>query len=83
MADLIDRNSLHVTDLPFTQGQCQTVQDWLDMQPTVEAKPVPHAVWCKYKQIQMCSECRRSVFRRDGFLYCPHCGAKMAEEVQK
>ena len=38
MTELIDRKSLHVNDLPFTQGQCQTVQDWLDMQPTVKSE---------------------------------------------
>ena len=93
MTELIDRKSLHVNDLPFSQGQCQTVQDWLDMQPTVEAKPVVHAYWKEnpemsdiYRKYYQCSNCRRTVSLfagspEDIFPYC-HCGAKMVEEVQ-
>ena len=84
MAELIDRKSLHVNDLPFTQGQCQTVQDWLDMQPTVKADSVVHAHWVTERRLggfaRICSLCGNyHPGRYYSATYCDNCGALMDE----
>ena len=56
------------------------IQDILDRQPTVEARPVIHGHWIEKKMpfdYVMCSACEIGVpFETD---YCPSCGAKMDE----
>lgn len=58
--------------------------------PTVDAEPVKyaHAVWTKPNigyQTQCCSNCHRTPISRpdETIQFCPHCGAKMDEEVKK
>ena len=56
--------------------------------PRIEAEPVRHAHWiegnedhvsCDSVCYYTCSECKHSF--SDDTPYCPHCGAKMDEEI--
>ena len=64
-------------------------EEWLEQQPTVEAKPVVHAHWIEQiidgGQELMCSNCGEYALMNDEFYsefskYCPYCGAQMDEK---
>lgn len=61
-------------------------EEWLEQQPTIEAKPVVHAHWLEQiidgGQELMCSNCGEYALMNDEFYsefskYCPYCGAQM------
>lgn len=63
--------------------------EWLEQQPTIEAKPVVHAHWIEQiidgGQELMCSNCGEYALMNDEFYsefskYCPYCGAQMDEK---
>ena len=65
-------------------------EEWLEQQPTIEAKPVVHAHWLEQiidgGQELMCSNCGEYALMNDEFYsefskYCPYCGAPMDEEI--
>ena len=53
--------------------------------PTVDAEPVRHGHWVRYRCFIKCSSCGKLFRETNGarspttFLYCPECGAKMDE----
>lgn len=53
--------------------------------PTGDVAPVLHAHWFTYKhamgKVYQCSNCTEVVNQK--WFYCPYCGAKMDEEVNK
>lgn len=61
-------------------------EEWLEQQPTIEAKPVVHAHWedigleTKHK---FCTKCGGYVTQRESWVYkyCPCCGAQMDESI--
>lgn len=64
-------------------------EEWLEQQPTIEAKPVVHAHWLEQiidgGQELMCSNCGEYALMNDEFYsefskYCPYCGAQMDEK---
>lgn len=60
-------------------------EEWLEQQPTIEAKPVVHAHWRKWGcEGTVCSNCYGRVLyecdeQEKKSKYCPHCGAQMDE----
>ena len=61
--------------------------EWLEQQPTIEAKPVVHGRWISknphgYEWIFVCSNCDYvdGYPFNDRHNYCPNCGAKMSEK---
>lgn len=67
----------------------QTIEYWIDNEPTVDAEPIRHGHWI-YKELgyplsqnfYICSECGYP----HGLAidnYCPHCGTKMNEEINE
>ena len=84
------------TDGTFEGKIVEYVRGLIDAQPTIDAVPVAHAHWIpEYPNKRTgkaywhkCSECGRSVFDNRqvsidemGYAFCPHCGAKMDEEL--
>lgn len=63
------------------------VKDWVNRQPTIEAKPVVHAHWTEGAPFHQCSNCNgfalsfdNEPYRKEILSnYCPHCGAQMDE----
>jgi Zn finger protein HypA/HybF involved in hydrogenase expression len=56
----------------------------LDTEPRVDAEPVTHAHWIDTPNYWKCSNCGETYWSMNReFIYCPHCGAKMDEEVGK
>ena len=89
IAPILARGSVHYEWIAF--------QDEVNQIPRIEAEPVKHAHWFTldpnprtgkaYKFA--CSNCERVVFthRQEsvnelGYVFCPHCGAKMNEEME-
>ena len=63
-------------------------EEWLEQQPTIEAKPVVHAHWEGDAFGVWCSRCEKSALWNcydmdEESKFCPHCGAQMDEEVSK
>lgn len=98
---LIDANAMHefVQDMvakkegAFADG---VPYEWaytltaVDMQPTVDAKPVVHGRWEIFDdgygcELMCCSACKSEFYDGDNDTvdhphnYCPHCGADMME----
>ena len=68
------------------------VKGVLDGMPTVDAVPVVHGQWKSIKAVggegypfwdAKCSECGYITKNTFGYVYCPHCGAKMESEPWK
>lgn len=71
------------------------LEDYIENAPTVDADPAVHAHWIpEYPNKRTgkayshkCSVCRKTVYNNWqvsvdelGYVFCPHCGAKMDEE---
>ena len=71
----------HITST--VAGAFVIVKDWLNMQPTIKAKPVVYGKWEVVstetdKWVNKCSAC--GGYLKRGYKqtnYCPNCGAKM------
>ena len=60
-------------------GHC-VCEFYADDAPTVDAAEVVHSRWIANR---ICSNCRKELTEwaaQNGYLYCPHCGAKMDGE---
>ena len=86
-ADKADVNFINT----YYSDHCRTddVQEWLDEQPTIEAKPVVHGKWeimpCGPVAVYGCSVCGEKIpFGKfpDEMKYCPVCGADMRERKE-
>lgn len=61
-------------------GVCDAINAVEDV-IAVDAVPVVHGRWMRFLTIYWkCSECGYTTSHCDGWLYCPHCGAKMDGE---
>lgn len=69
----------------FIRG-VETMQEWIDAQPAVDAAPVVHGRWIssglEVKFIN-CSVCGKQRFQIDATNYCPYCGARMDGKDEK
>ncbi len=98
MAELIDREELRKFpiridhydkengSLDFVLG-IETVFEYIEYLPTIEAKPVVHAHWQKYDDSEFCycSYCGKPAAEDDDVSwhgYCPVCGAQMDEVIE-
>lgn len=95
MTRYIDADKFHEWVYPNWSYCAQNDDDFhnaIDKQPTADVVPVIHAHWIESKTFEehrimlMCSHCT-SVYDIDKpkkimYRYCPHCGAKMDEEVE-
>ena len=54
--------------------------DRINAQPTIEAAPVVHGRWIGFHGYYECSLCGSEMGTRDGWNYCPNCGARMDKE---
>lgn len=77
---------------PYSATVVSDVIKKLDLEPSVDAEPVVHAHWILEKKYAdgdadyKCSNCEfddtfHSGFPEHFYKRCPHCGAKMDEEV--
>ena len=57
--------------------------DDIDAIPTADVVPVIHAKLLNPNPYGSCSNCNNLIDIRDGFNYCPQCGAKMDLEVNE
>lgn len=86
----------HWTDAFTGDDAGSEFADMIEHEETIDSLPVVHAHWFTldpnhrtgkaYKFV--CSNCERAVFtpRQEsinelGYVFCPHCGAKMDEEI--
>lgn len=63
------------------------IRGFLKHLPSADVAPVRHGRWldCEWEsgfKFVCCSECKRSDMDSRFYNYCPHCGAKMDEEVE-
>ena len=74
------------------------ITQWLEMHQIEDVAPIIHAHWRPSKEPKhekefsrffVCTNCSHDIQLRNagivediGFEYCPHCGAKMDEEVE-
>ena len=92
MDDLISRAAL-LNDLSYCAPELWQDEEYIKAkiikQPAVDAAPVVHGRWRSIKAVggpnypywdAKCSECGYTTKSTAGWLYCPHCGAKMDEE---
>lgn len=74
----------------FHQGKIDAINDIRALAPTVDAVPVAHGRWNKWRppqnmvligveMLNVCSECTAKYVQT--FSYCPNCGAKMENEA--
>lgn len=69
--------------------QMEEIVDWVEQQPTIEAKLIAHAHWEEGVPFHQCSNCNGFALSFDNEPYrkvilsnfCPHCGAQMDERV--
>jgi hypothetical protein len=75
--------------------QMAEIVEWVEQQPTIEAKPVVHAYWekgCNDEYISIswwtCSHCGKGALTKEETIYdqvltdyCPYCGAQMDEVI--
>ena len=71
-------------------GADTKIDSWVDAMPGADAEPVRHGAWKSVKALggdnypywnSRCSECGYTTKMVEaGWVYCPHCGAKMDEE---
>lgn len=90
---LIDADNIKYTRLLSQQGLDMELvaKVAIDNMPTVDAEPVRHGRWGKFEAFPLmpslngfpCSVCSLHVREKIGLYYCPNCGAKMDEEVQR
>ena len=80
--DFLDRNARDDLLTPADIGTA------LEMIPAEDVKPVVHAHWIRHdgnEKYDECSNCH-CAYNSCGWeaygYYCPHCGAKMDEEVE-
>ncbi len=75
----------------FRFGVLNSVRENLANLPAVDAAPVVHGRWRSIKAVggpnypywdAKCSECGYTTKSTAGWLYCPHCGAKMDEKKE-
>lgn len=82
----------------FSAAEKGKIRAAIENEPSEDVKPVIHAHWFTLDPNQrtgkaykfVCSNCERAVFtpRQEsinelGYVFCPHCGAKMDEEEGK
>ena len=87
---LIDANKADVEFITcYYANHCyiEDVQEWLDQQPTIEAKPVVHGKWKLHKDGSgTCDQChftQPDVWDMDNWdNFCAHCGADMRERIK-
>lgn len=61
----------------------ETVLEYAEYLPRVEAEPVVHAHWiCDCEPYHICSNCRHKFSLFDRVPRCPNCGAHMDEELR-
>ena len=86
---LIDANALRTRQSINSANfnSIETIQEWIDAQPTIDAEPVRHGKWEMkpdpfgfFHDIPVCSECGCTTKMREKTKYCPNCGARMDEE---
>lgn len=57
--------------------------EWVDKQPSADAKPIQHGNWIKYGHHITCDQCGQSMCDKDHEgdtipqNFCPNCGADM------
>ena len=95
MIDLIDRkkllDELGVYPTDMSDDDYDFVERLINSQQTII--PINHAHWnddfsfkSNAKRVDICSCCKSTIYRdidSDKYNYCPTCGAKMDEEVDK
>ena len=69
----------------FHKGYVQAIEDLADI-PAAKVAPVRHGYWVKGKRDVLihwhCSACKECYYLdMPNAEYCPHCGARMDEEV--
>lgn len=76
-----------LTDIPTRDNMLLNFEQYIHLQPTIEAQPVVHGfVKCIMKStfeqyepsVYACSVCSKHISKRSN--YCPNCGAKMDEK---
>lgn len=82
-ADKADVNYINT----YYSDHCRTddVQEWLDEQPTIEAKPVVHGEWDFIGDYDCrCSVCGEEycIGPNEDYNFCPNCGADMRERKE-
>jgi DNA-directed RNA polymerase subunit RPC12/RpoP len=99
MADLVDREALKsaifgLTVCPGYEREYISAMFFaINNAPSVDAEPVRHSRWRKagLERLYYCHDCGRYAdMKYEGNLkvenlyrYCPHCGAKMQEGVER
>lgn len=89
MTDLISRAAA-IRALASSNGDYLDALERIEKIPAVDAAPVVHARWKSVKAgasnnypfwDSKCSECGyTTAMTQTGWLYCPHCGARMGGE---
>lgn len=86
----IDMNEVDTSDCTDVEDILSAVITYLSDQPIVDAVPVVHAYWQRYKEDSSeinfrCSHCKGYHFHngamRKKYKHCPNCGAKMDQEA--
>lgn len=70
-----------VSDIPIRDSMLLNFQQYVHLQPTIDAVPVVRGEWKKdsdYPWLLNCSVCGYST--EHGTNYCPNCGAKMEDK---
>ena len=84
MAKYIDRNAF-LEHMKKTNRYFDVKHD-IENFPAADVAPVVHGRWVYHNFGTICSECRKSAIfdereQQAETEFCPHCGAKMGEEV--
>lgn len=97
MSRYIDADKLKTRIAPESDFR-HTLVEWIDLQETEDVAPVIHAHWTRKRTLShdgelYCSNCEWTPEVLGGttlgdlqladVYYCPHCGAKMDEEVKQ
>ena len=84
---LINADHLDALILAIERGSdrsfiARTLKGIINAAPTVDAEPVIHAKLLNPNPCGECSNCGYLIDIRQGFNYCPNCGAKMEREEE-
>lgn len=86
LRELLDGGyDIDLDELPETKAELLRM---IDYQETVDAEPVRHGRWefdgeSNTGIYALCSVCGESIYQCGMWYYCPNCGARMDEEVEK